>query len=411
MTKAPQLLYRGNIPISAIKEVSTIASFSLAKNWNSKNKTDTLRNAVKKVVDANPILAGRLEERKKEAELVVLFDQFKADDLMKVVPTPSTDLPPLEGIEGKDLHLYLETYVIPHFPDHVSKTTRLVKDEIEDKTCLFEVLVMDLPNDHACYAVTMSHGIADGSIYYQVIEQLNEAMKCATGEKIQSHINWQASGDKCGDLLHHLIPSLVTYLGFMVGERVFKRFGPEVDDPELVLLSKEKLNQQKKLLVDGDTEYLTSNDIILAALSESMLHKAKIQTQYVNLRPRLEELETTDAGNWLATVHMGAKATSDPNIVRQVTRNGKYYNSPWAGMSNILRGKFARNTNWAGMKRVLDDTAVHMPAKSFVRSRYASAASSYFNTIFEYDNDNLGIMTNCKDVCNSNGLLMSIRAQ
>ena len=72
----------------------------------------------------------------------------------------------------------------------------MVKDEIEDKTSLFEVLVMDLPNDHACYAVTMSNGIADGSIYYQVIEQLNEAMKCATGEKIQSHIDWKASGDK-----------------------------------------------------------------------------------------------------------------------------------------------------------------------------------------------------------------------
>ncbi|CAB9503106.1 expressed unknown protein [Seminavis robusta] len=410
MTKQEvKALYTGNIVVALLKDVSTIASFSVAEKWN-KQKTNCLEVAIQSVVQVNPILTSSMDTRKSdngEEEIVAMFHTFHPKELLKIIPKPSKPnfKKPLKDLDKKELLAYLEGEIIPQFPSHVGQVTRHCGQEITDKSPVFEVHMMHLPENYACYSVSLSHCIGDGAIYYQVMEQLNSAMTSGT---IETKINWDGYEKiKAPNVAPSLALPPLTMLGFMIGPRVFKKFGPKEAEPYTLLLSKKKIGQKKKELVDSTTKYLTSNDVVLSALCGAMLDNAAIQTQYVNLRGKLDELDPSDAGNYVLTSVLGAKdAASYPNAIRKVTASGQSNISPWKSFLPIARGNYVCNTNWAGLKSVLDGTVAHVPSNGFIRSRFAAGGSSYFTIIFEYDNEALGVATNCP--IKEGGLLGSI---
>ncbi|CAB9497213.1 expressed unknown protein [Seminavis robusta] len=234
------------------------------------------------------------------------------------------------------------------------------------------------------------------------MEQLNSAL---TSGKIETKINWDGYDKvEMPTVGPHILPHPLTMLGLFV---IFKKFGPKEAEPFILLLSKKKINQKKKELVDDTTDYLTSNDIIVSALCEAMLDDATVHTQAVNMRYKLDDLGPNDAGNYLLISTLGAKeAAGNPNVVHKVNALGRSNMNPWQSSLPLSRGKVVCNSNWTGLKCVLDGTIAHVPLKGFVRTRFRSNGSSYFTIIFEYDSEALGFVTNCP--CNSSGLLESI---
>ncbi|CAB9497214.1 expressed unknown protein [Seminavis robusta] len=411
--------------VEFVKDAPTIASFSVAQNWDEQ-KTSSLRAAIQSVLSANPILTSCLETRKADNgqhEMVAMFHTFNLDELFKIIPNSSSNLPaeekPLNDMDQQELLAYLDQKIIPQFPSHVGQQTRLGGEEVKDKSPVFEVQMMELPGQYVCYTVLLSHCIGDGAIYYQVMEQLNSAFTSSSGTIETKAINWDGY-DKMDmpTVGPHLVPHPLTILGlFVIGPKVFKKFGPKEAEPYILLLSKKKINQKKIELVDHDNdstttttttrEYLTSNDIVVSALCEAMLDDATVHTQAVNMRYKLDDLEPNDAGSYVLMSTLGAKeAAGNPNVVHKVNASGQSNMSPWKSFLSLSRGKVVCNTSWTGLKCVLDGTVAHFPSKGFLRTRFRSNGSSYATVIFEYDDEALGILATCP--WKKGGLLESI---
>ncbi|CAB9518788.1 expressed unknown protein [Seminavis robusta] len=386
-----KVLYTGKFVSDNATGATAAAFFSVVKNWGP-SKKDQLDQAIPKLLEANPILTSHLESRKGESgvEVVAVFNTYGAKDLLRYIERPSSAVPstPIEDMKPNELLAHVESHAIPHFPAHVSVSTRLGTEEIRERTPVFEVHVMDLSSNHACIAVVMSHVVGDGAVYFQVMEQLNAAMK----GPIETKINWDGY-DKLPEVLSHIIPHPVTLLGYMLGVRAFKQtHGKSAPDSEILLLSKDKVNKKKKELVDANTKFLSGNDVVVAALSEAMIDHATLQMQYANLRVRVDNLESNDAGNFIPTDIIDARlASGNPNVVRKVSSKGKSNISPWRTFMPLASGKFNRNTNLTKVSvGQFDDCVAYLPSAAL-----ATKKPFYFTAVFEYDSETLGVMTNC----------------
>lgn len=143
-----------------------IVTYTLVKGWTDET-TKAFQDAVDKVVELNPILAGRVyrhrpfpifHPRGDHFELRVDMDYYNQEnhDFVKVFDRQDEAIP--ANMNCTSALNFMETKIIPSLGIHCESTGT----EIRKKLPLFGVHVVRLPDDHACIAIKMSHCLGDG---------------------------------------------------------------------------------------------------------------------------------------------------------------------------------------------------------------------------------------------------------
>ena len=138
-----------------------ITSLTLLSNWDEIAE-ESMKNAVDKLLEINPILTGRLMKDENTNKLQVLSGEHS--NFFNVIKGPDNLVIP-EDIYGR-IHV-LHSQVEPYFD-----VLGLAIEQITTGSKLFDVTICILPNSHACCLIQLSHMIADGATYYMILGQL-----------------------------------------------------------------------------------------------------------------------------------------------------------------------------------------------------------------------------------------------
>jgi hypothetical protein len=413
------LVHNGNLT-SVMVTFPQVVSEVLVSGWDAK-KIAVLKDCIGTLIAQNPILSGTVLIKKQSGssmdgskKKVISIATGKAPiescsfwtDLASEgnIPSPSVCSTPDQRIE------YMKKHVFPLLPD-----IKTLSQEAKNKSPVFHVYLLALPDDHLFYSIRMSHAVGDAFTYNTLIEQLSALVNTelvgadVATPSVVVPLDWEGPSKHTQELyLDNMSPrdiSLVYGAVFLLS--LLPRVIAGKKRHEYVILSRDKIEQKKVELKAPDVNYLTSNDIVVAALCAAN-RRVGMCIQVMNARNRSEKVKGNFAGNFLMGVPFDGKAGSDPNVVRGITSEMKYYESDKVPFKPILLNRAGRITNWAAVSNPLlvdgTDVLCQMPPVAFVEKCPFDVA-----VIFSMDGEHLGILHNHKNM-NTSGLLGDIMA-
>ena len=132
-------------------------------------------------------------------------------------------------------------------------------------------------------------------------------------------------------------------------------------------------------------------------------------TQITNARGKVKGLDALDGGNFLQEIPFPREAALDPNNVRKITRERKYYDANKIPILPSLLGCRGVFTNWSSVQKSLQvegtTSVIEVPPVDFVASLPYDTA-----VIFFMDEDHIGILHNYKEIVTTSGLIRDIIA-
>ena len=157
------------IPQIDVDESSAFASIStitLMDGWTTAH-TEKLRAAVKDVVAANPILSGKVVAGEGGKGLAIAPAEHKSLDpaTLNIVAGPSDFEPPADIVARCS---YCQDVLGPLVPNLGNPT-----QQKSSGGPLFNVTLIELPDQRAAYSVSLSRIVGDSWTYYALIDQLN----------------------------------------------------------------------------------------------------------------------------------------------------------------------------------------------------------------------------------------------
>jgi hypothetical protein len=268
----------------------------------------------------------------------------------------------------------VQTHVAPRTAKPLNTTEQEAR-----QAPLCQVRLLALPDDVYCLLVGVSHAIADGGTYYRLVDELvavvqdkNESVPPPPNIKKPATLDWDN-------------PALSTHefggaggLPFLVGllwSVLINLFYPR-PKAQILVFDRQKITDQKTSLKDAATPYLSSNDIVLAALQQANATRT-MTSLIVNDRARCPHLGPHDAGNYLSSLLLPTTLGRNPNRIRSVVTAGTYYgnDNDAAPTSYLYRMSIMIVSSWATAQG--DDCAVtpkgtrlvcHLPHPAFVES-------------------------------------------
>ena len=131
--------------------------------------------------------------------------------------------------------------------------------------------------------------------------------------------------------------------------------------------------------------------------------------QITNVRGKVQGLDALDGGNLLQEIPFRMKAALDPNNVRKISRERKYYDANKIPILPSLLGCKGSLSNWSSVQKSLQvegtSNVIEMPPISFVASIPFDLA-----VIFSMDEEHMGILHNYKKIVTTSGLIRDIIA-
>jgi hypothetical protein len=335
---------------------------------------------VNKVVELNPILTGKLVAY----DRVLLYQHEKFLDFISL--NNEIDIRSLNPSEKLD---FLKNVIEPNVVN--------LKDgfsQYSNGTQLFKVTVFDLGNECVCVSTSVSHSIADGYTYYNIIKQIDDIMndrKITEFEwesllRFNFNIKPYATG-----LIESIIGEICRFICF-----AFKWLFFTTKPNYSLILSQKELDYQKKILKSKDVEFLSSNDVITSALCESN-HDMDVAVFVVNARGRMPEYAKNLGGNFEKTVPFDTKICSDPNYIRRAVSKLRFFNDWELPYFSYLIGRFGIITNWSTLAQFFTfgglKVECHAPFHDFV-----SNTPCDLGVIYRFDENTLAISHNYKNM-------------
>lgn len=155
------LLHKG-LTATFMNKWPSILTYTLVEGW-TEDTTQAFRDAVDQVVKLNPLLAGKVYRHhpfpfSNYPELRVQPGFFLQDhDFVTVVDAPS-DMSSPKGMNCTTALDLIEENIIPIANIHCESTGT----DIAKQLPLFSAHVVRLKDNHACFAIKMSHCLGDG---------------------------------------------------------------------------------------------------------------------------------------------------------------------------------------------------------------------------------------------------------
>ena len=340
-------LIHGGSFAKTIPLLPEIISFSLFEDDNDVEVT--AKQATSTMLGKYPMLRSKLVSKKGEKGEPQVWaekgffpnsvdDFFVCVDLTDKVPSP-------KGLTASAVDKYLNKHVIHRQSDPMSAKVQMKKG------CrLFHVALYKLPEKYFCLSLVVSHGLVDGAAYFHLSDEFIAHMNGETLSK--PDLTWD----------HPLITRHESYDGerdlatmsgptFLFGALVcFLRTAICKRSHTQLTLDKEKIAQLKKELKKEDTPFLSTNDIVCAAIHQAY-PKRHLQLMFKDRRSDVEGGEPHIAGNFISTIAYPTEYGKDPNNLRKMVQKGSFYETDEIPSSPILRGNYTIVDSWASVQK------------------------------------------------------------
>ncbi|CAJ1339537.1 unnamed protein product [Effrenium voratum] len=361
----------------AITAAPTISSLTLLSG-RCQTLAKDLQTAVEKLAQLNPILTGRAKksEGKVWVEPGVHHALFRIAECPKECPliAPLDFKSKLQFLEGLEKHL-------------VDPLTAIQTLHIGSQVFLVELMTFEEP--FVCFVVHLSHLVGDAKTLYDLVGQLNALLAHQEVKPLQ----W----DSPARLSLELVPlckadrERISRWGTL-GWLAQKICGP-ARKSRVSLLSKSAIEKQKLELLSSESKFLSSNDVITAALSRA-IKNSKVMNIAVNLRGR--KCEENCAGNFWHNVPMAHQAAQDPNAVRALLPKLQYYKDGEVPWTPFAAGRYSFITNWTAFTQHLEVEGLkvecHLVHGNFLRQNPTNVA-----VVFHASRDALALSHNVPD--------------
>jgi hypothetical protein len=346
-----------------------IQSFTICRKDTAQTPSDlvgSFARATRRLIEKYPMLRGELAliAPKKGAQELWALQGARPVSGDFFVEEDWTQEPEFEGIGTLSVPECLAV-VHKHMAPRTAKPLD-TKTQAREKAALFQVRLLLLPDDCFCLLVGVSHAIADGSTYYHLVDEL---VTCAKdGQQAASSptpLSWKntalskheyAEGKKDA-------ATLAGGLAFVVGilwNLLVQLFYPR--SSKIIVLDKQAINEKKLAMKDEASPYLSSNDIILAAIQQANSTR-EISCVIRNDRKRVAHLDPHDAGNYLSFLVYPTAKGQNPNDIRRIATAGSYFAKDTIPTAHLYRMSMMVISSWATAQ---ENYAVHPKGSQLV---------------------------------------------
>ena len=377
--EAVLVLHRGQLA-KQVLFYPRIETFTIARGW-TQQVIDAFREAIHVVIQANPILSGHLYQDRMRGLLVrypkvyTRGDEYNNDKYVTVQDLSKEDsaMPPVNELNEHDLYPFWEAHILPRFQ---AKPPKSVREEISKRTHLFEASLLLLPGDRVCYRVGLSHALGDVATYYLLVQQISCALHkrwddalaihWGTNPKLSTHELAPPSYTRHDVWATHDWPIVVGAIASLIATSSRRR-------TEVVMLSREKIKKKKEELLNrGENSFLSSHDIILAALCQCNKNP-HLMSFNKDERERDPSIDLQDGGNFVSLHFFPRALGEDPNKIRQlVDSTTSFYgvaNNIRVPLGSVLSGKFCVTSSWTKKTKLIEGKGIvnigHFPSPRF----------------------------------------------
>jgi len=348
--------------VNAGAPVTTVTYF---KGVTPQDALAAVKERLRKVVSANPWIAGRIVKRKSNKRFLLLHPapgEPVAEEMMEELLQMDRDVIGLHSalpyaklteVVGKSEALAPSigaSYMFRSEAAQESLTTRvtIVSDPTDENAC--------------CLIFSMSHVVADGHSYYQVLRQLSETeeIKALNATRKQEYTAKQIEAQGQEDynfMFHRLVPKSI--LGLL----------SQGDTICCLKVDKARMAAAKEAAMKENphgVRYISSNDVLTSCFGK--LTGARLNAMAMSFRGRLEGLEEDDMGNYETSLMSDSEVYARPTDLRHALQSGPPFRlrgQPLPGMWELIQSKVAAGSNWAGFAGSLTIAGVpqglHLP--------------------------------------------------
>ena len=357
------------IPQIDVDECSAFASIStitLVDGWTTAH-TEKLRGAVKDVVAANPILSGKVVAGERGKGLAIAPAEHKKLDpaTLNFVAGPSDFKPPADVIARCS---YCQDVLGPLVPSLGNPT-----QQKSSGGPLFNVTLIELPDQRSAYSVSLSHIVGDGWTYYAIIDQLD----CLVNDRPLEPLVWDDPGvsreidhwsDRDKFRTSKLpMPAFICRLlyNFITGGR---------PSQFLEVIPSDAMAELKKAS-RGTAAFVSTNDVITAAVGEIFDNKLAFMVTNLRAVNRLPGLPPRIAGNFeRGLLYPRAPAAGSPAFIRKVLLSppSGFYGRNEVPFWPTALCDVGGVTNWASITKLIiapgATVLCHVPYRDFVEN-------------------------------------------
>jgi len=334
----------------------SIATFTLVQGWNHET-TQQLKKSVEEVVRRNPILSGRATMTDFFHTKISIVPGDNGENNGDFFHEIKLDEAALSAISNMNLSSMNETDIL-HFMDDflapVVPKTLSTYESIQQKAPLFGVDIIQLPNNYACYVMTLSHCVGDGVTYYNVMDEIHREMNQLNSHKdlVWSHpdiANHEVFPDRFSPRDASISYGFPFFLGLLKNFVNMKK-----QQKSYIILDKNKVRDKKDdLLALGDEVHLSDNDVITAALCEAS-SSSDIFAYTMNMRKRHSHF----GGNFHHEIPFSRNRATDPRAFRNIVKNGFYFDTNELPICPFVLGKVGRISSIASVQKLIKPAAM-----------------------------------------------------
>ena len=343
-------------------EHDAVSTITLVSGWDSNsNNTLKFQCAVSTVMKLNPVLTGKLV--KSSSGVQVETGVFDVSDVFQVIQFPPKKSFAVPVSVAEKLKLLQELAL--EFNPKIKTGTTLLKN----KSNIFEVGLMVLPSGCTCYKVSISHAVADASTHYNVMQQLSDIWN---GREPSILLDWTPIPEiyPCQRPLSDLSVSdkarLFVSLFCLLFHNWLERQRKGKRTMKCALVNSDICFKEKSEANDGTCKFLSTNDVVTAALSS--VSKAKTLVMAADLRKRQgqhSKLNQCTAGNYIKGIFIMDGGSNPCTIRKEVLRRQTWCDKPKHGLLQMHLRSFCLVTNWASFMTCIVgrglEVVAHMP--------------------------------------------------
>lgn len=361
------LLHKGRTANFMLKWPS-IVSYTLCRGW-----TDTVRleftSAINKVVEMNPLIAGRVFKRRRQRVPPLLSTEIRVEPgvfsplehpFVTHVATPDGFPSPKNLVNGDALS-YIETNLVSS--QLYGMKCESVAEQIKQKCPIFEAKIITLPDGFGCFCLKMSHCLGDASTSYLILDQVIRYMNRQDEGNDESNMLRKIEWEHPLKATHEVYPHTFSKrdidrsysVPFMIGLFAhFKRlFKPKY---KVLILSREKIKQKKKELLaaaaetgENGTSPISTSEIIMAGLFQSNLSSDIFMSPIDVRAAKLGAHHSLAAGYFCTELPILKKEAINPSDLSEIINNGGSFATNEIPLLPFLQGRVGRISSLASV--------------------------------------------------------------
>jgi len=301
-----------------------------------------IRSRFQRIISSNPWLKGRLIKNKRYKNVVLQFDGSTdlERDLEKIYHPNETSIKINTKMDYRSLMKNIEPVLVKKGQQLVNSDNPLVSFSL--------IPDADQPNEKFALVFSVSHIIADGFTYYELLNSFSDDSTIPIfniERKLDKEKKFiEAIGVKRFAFSLSFGLKLNTFKGLITGKKA-KCYAFYIDQ--------HKIQQAKNKLLET-SEFVSTNDIITSSFSNAV--KARLCMMAINFRNRIDNLINSDAGNYSSVLFFDKENYGTPLGIRKSLQSGspmKTTSNKMPGFFETLRSKIAIITNWSNFSKPL----------------------------------------------------------